>query len=91
MFSSGAFGRVEGCDIRGCSRGDGVVLGTAGTSPLICRNTIRNCKWGVGIASSVDPSWSLGEGNVFVNCTEEDVVYERIPPPLPPPGPPPPA
>ena len=85
-YREGACGRVEGCNILGFSGGAGFSLGGASTSPLFSRNTIRDCKVGVSISSNVDPSWSLGEGNVFVNCTTE--VY-RVPPPLelPPPGP----
>ena len=68
-------------------------MGNPGTSPLVSCNMFRDCKWGVRIGSDMDPSWSLGEGNVFTSCTEGDVVDERVPPPLlpllAPPGPPP--
>ena len=36
--------------------------------------------WGVNIYPDVDPSWSLGEGNVFANCTEGDVEDWRARP-----------
>ena len=89
-FAMGASGRIEGCDIRGFSRGSGVKLWSSGTSPLVSRNTIRDCRWGVIIDGDVDPSWSLGIGNVFTNCAKGDVGdWRPHPPSLPPPGPPP--
>ena len=91
-FVGGASGRVEGCDIQDFSRGScGIFLQDSGASPLVSRNTFCDCRWGVLISSAVDPAWSLGEGNIFINCAEGDVWDVRGPPPLPPPGPPPPA
>ena len=77
-FGGGAKGCVEGCDIRGFSRGRGIYLYEVGTSPLVSLNTISDSQMGVFIRGDVDPSCSLGEGNVFTNCSEGDVVDERI-------------
>ena len=77
FFPSGASGRVEGCDIRGYSQGWGIGLAHACTSLLVSCNTIRDGKEGVHILSTVSPSWTLGEGDIFTNCAEGDVVDER--------------
>ena len=87
VLGNGASGRIGGCDILGLE-GDGVRIWGAGASPLLARNTIRNCRRGMRIRSDVGPSWTLGGSNVFTNCAEGDVVDERVHPPLPPPGPP---
>ena len=76
LFSDGASGRIEGCDIRGCDEGAGIHLEVDVTSTLVTRNTIRDCEKGVLILDYLDPSWSLGEGNIFINCSKGDVVSE---------------
>ena len=77
FFCEGASGRVEACNIQGYSQ-SGIALWDAGTSPLISRTTIRDCKWGVDIGSGVDLAWSLGEGVIFTDCAEGDVNDERF-------------
>ena len=67
----------RGCCISNVSCYAGISLFDAGTSPFVSRNTIRDCKRGVYISDDVDPSWTLGEGNVFTNCAEGDVVDRR--------------
>ena len=84
-LDDGASGRVEGCNIRGCSR-NGICLDGAGTAPLLSCNTIRDFKRGIVILPSLDPSWPLGKGNVFINCADGDVVDHRGPPLGPGPG-----
>ena len=76
-FGNGAAGRVDGCDAHDFARGSGVSLWGAGTSCAISRSTIRNCCTGIDVASDVDPSWSLGEGNAFIDCEEGDVMDQR--------------
>ena len=76
-FFNGASGRIEGCDFCDFRNGSGVAVGEPGTSPLVSRNTSRNCKRGVHILSNMDSSWSLGECNV-VNACERDVLDWRI-------------
>ena len=76
-YWDGASGRVEGCRISNVSGGAGITLGDAGTSPLVSRNTIHDCNNGVRILRDVDPSWTLGEGNVITDCAEGDVVDVR--------------
>ena len=87
MFRDSAAGRVERCDIRDFGLGSGICLwGTgAGASPLVARNEVRDCKKGVRVMPDVGASWSLGEGNVFVNCARGEVVDKRAHAPLPPP------
>ena len=78
-FFQGASGLVEGCDSRDFGQGSGIVVGHSSASPLVSCNTFRDCKRGVLIYPDVDPSWSLGEGNVFTNGVEGDVVDLRYP------------
>ena len=90
-FFHGASGRAEGCDFPIFRSGSGIAVESVGTSPLVSRNAFRDCKVGVHVWLNVDPSWSLGEGNVFSYCAEGDVVDERVPPGPPVPAPAPPA
>ena len=76
-YDLGASGRVEGCRISNVSGDAGISLFDASTSPLVSRNTCHNCNKGVYISDDVDPSWALGEGNVFTNCTGGDVDDRR--------------
>ena len=76
-YDRGVSGRVEGCRISNVNKAPGISLYNAGTSPLVSRNTIRDCNHGVFIRNDVDPSWTLGEGNVFTNCADGDVVDLR--------------
>ena len=79
-YCNGASGRVEGCDIRGYSKGEGIGISqTVATSFLVSRTTTRDCQEYVHISLYAPPSWTLGEGNIFTNCTVREgvVVDER--------------
>ena len=52
------------------------------------RNSIRDCEEGVHVSRDVDPAWTLGDDNVFANCSvnvldnrgqvlEEEVLEEE--------------
>ena len=80
-FAAGAAGHVVDCEVRGFGKGYGVNLSGEGTAPVLARNTIRECKWGVTVEPDVGPGWSLGEGHAFAGNSERDVWDMREPPP----------
>ena len=85
FLGSGASGRIEGCGFRGVGKPyySGICFEDTGTPPfvhpLVSRNVFRDYANGVLIASSVEASWALGEGNIFINCADGGVFDDRVP------------
>ena len=67
LFTAGARGEIAGCILEGGKEGGLTVSGKA-TAPLVARNAVRGCAWGLLIASNVAGTWGLGEGNRFEGC-----------------------
>ena len=76
-YGAGALGTIEGCDVGGFWRASGFAIAGEGTAPYLAHNTIHDCKEGVSIYPTVDPAWSLGEGNVFANCPAGNILDKR--------------
>ena len=93
-YREGATGRVEACNVSGCSKA-GICVEGPGTSPSVGRKTvIRDCKVGVLIGRSADAGWTLGTDTAVACCPGGKVEDRRAsvgakggdngPPPAPP-------
>ena len=69
LWSLGALGRLEGCQISG-ARVAGLALISPSTAPSVANNTFRDSRWGIVISADMDAAWAPGEGNTFESMGE---------------------
>ena len=86
IFDDRSTGFVYGCNITNflaaginiCDDREGVDPIATPCSIAIARNTFSDCEdCGVYVGGEIDALWTVGEGNVFRNCTQ-DVLDERF-------------